>query len=128
MEAKVQYNDFKGTVAADIDDHLGKTGDNLESIGKYLKVNEDRFKVVGLSIHGTENQYISLVCVDKEKSTADKEHIVNMSYDIEESGITLDHLFKRLHIVLYDRHDGHYPHLDYTEEVNYSEYHDTNED
>jgi hypothetical protein len=129
MKAKVQYGDFVGTVAADIDDHLGRShGDNLQGIAKYFKLDENRFKIVGLSIYGTENQYISMICVDLEKSTDDNEHIVSMSYDVEGFKPVLDHLFKRLHIMLHDRHDKKYINLDYVEEVNYSDYHETEEE
>jgi hypothetical protein len=36
MKADVQYNDFKGTVSADISDALGSMGsDDLECIGRH---------------------------------------------------------------------------------------------
>ena len=126
MKADVQYNDFVGTAAADISDFLGsKYGDDLESFGKYFKVDETRFKVIGISIYGTDSFYISFLCVDKIKSTFDKEHIVKMSVDIKNEKDILDFLFKRLHIVLHSRFDKKYPALDYDEEVSYSDYHKT---
>ncbi|WP_420386706.1 hypothetical protein [Roseivirga sp.] len=130
MKASVQYNDFKGTVAADISDFLGgpSNGDDLRSIGKYFNLNEDRFTIVGLSVYGTTNFYVSLICVDKERSSEEKEHIVSMSYDIENEREILGILFKRLHIVLHDRYDSKYPSLEYDEEVRFSDFHETEED
>jgi len=126
MEADAQYNDFVGTAAADISDFLGsKYGDDLDSFGKYFKIDETRFKVIGISIYGTDSFYISFLCVDKIKSTVDKEHIVSMSIDIENKKDILDFLFKRLHIVLHSRFDDKYPALDYDEEVSYSDFHET---
>jgi|SRR5690606_1901222 len=128
MKADVQYNDFVGTAAADISDFLGsRYGDNLESFGKYFKIDETRFNVIGISIYGTDSFYISLLCVDKLRSTTEKEHIVNMSIEIENEKDILDFLFKRLHIVLHSRFDKKYTEMDYDEEVNFSDFHETDE-
>lgn len=125
MKAKVQYGDFKGTVSADIEDHIGRSnGDKLSAFAKYFKLDENRFKIVGLSIYGTDSKYVSLICVDKDKSSEDKEHIVSMSYDLEDEKLVLDHLFKRLHIVIHDGYDKKYSELECDEEINYSDYHD----
>ena len=121
MKAKVQYDDFTGTVAADISDFLGRQG--LRSIGEYFKVDETRFTVVGISIWGTNNFDISLKCVDKQKSTEDKEHIVDMSVSNESKKDILSTLFKRLHIVLHSQSDNKYPNLECSEGVNYNDYH-----
>jgi hypothetical protein len=124
MKADVQYNDFIGTAAADISDFLGsKYGDNLESFGKYFKLDLNRFKVVGLSIYGTENHYISLLCVDSEKSTNEKEHLIKMSIDITDDKDFLGFLFRSLHLVLHSRFDDKYPNLDYDEEAHFEDYH-----
>jgi hypothetical protein len=126
MKADVQYNDFVGTAAADISDFLGsKFGDDLESFGKYFKIDETRFKVIGISIYGTDEFGISFLCVDKQRSTEENEHIVKMSMDIEDDKEILGFLFKRLHIVLHSKFDNKFPSLDYYEEVNYIDYHDT---
>lgn len=129
MKADVQYNDFVGTAAADISDFLGsKYGDDLGSFGKYFKIDETRFRVVGISIYGTDGFYISFLCVDKQKSTEVKEHVVSMSMDIESEKEILDFLFKRLHIVLHSKFDDKYPNMDYDEEVRYSDYHDIDDE
>lgn len=126
MKADTQYNDFKGTVAADISDFLGGPGsDDLKSIGNYFGLNQDRFELIGLSIYGTNDFFISLVCVDKERSTQDEEHIVKMSIEHDKGNEIIDILFKRLHIVLHDKFDDKYPNLDYKEEVNFNDFHVT---
>ncbi len=127
MKANVQYNDFTGTVSADISDALGGAGgDNIKGLAKYFNLNEERFEPIGISMYGTDGFHISLLCVDKEKSTDEKEHIVSMSYDIENENI--NHLFKRLDIVLHDKYDTKYPNLDYDEEVRYSDFHEIDEE
>lgn len=125
MKADLQYSDFVGTAAADISDFLGSIyGNNIESFGKYFKLDQNRFKVIGLSIYGTENHHISLLCVDKHKTTDKKEHITSISIDIKDDNEFLSFLFKRLHLVLYSRFDDKYPNLNYDEELNYDDYHE----
>lgn len=129
MKADAIYNDFVGLATADISDYLGsKYGDDLDSFGKYFKIDETRFKVVGISIYKTDNFYISFLCVDKLKSTVEKEHLVKMSIDIDNEREILDILFKRLHIILHSKFDDKYPNMKYDEEVNYSDYHETEEE
>lgn len=128
MKAQVQYNDFEGTTAADISDGLGGVhGDDLERIGKYFNLDENRFKIVGISIYGTNEFSISLICIDIERSTDKKEHIVSMLCEVDDEKEILDILFKRLHIVLYDRFDDKYVNMDYDSEVRFSDYHDIKE-
>lgn len=125
MKADVQYNDFIGTAAADISDGLGGvSGDNLESIAKYFGLDENRFKIVGLSIYGRKEFGISLICVDKERSTESKEHIVSMSCNVEDENNILRILFKRLHVVIHDRFDTKYIDKDYDEEARFSDFHE----
>lgn len=129
MKANVQYNDFKGTASADISDFLGGAGgDDMEGLAKYFNLNQKRFTPIGISIYGTDKFYVSLVCVDKEKSTNEKEHIVNMSCEVEDEKEILDILFKRLHIVLHNKFDDKYPDMEYDEEVNYSDFHENEEE
>lgn len=124
MKADVSYNDFTGTVAADISDSLSKyAGDTLKSIGRYFKLDEKRFEIKGLSIYGTKQFSISLICIDKEKSK-DKEHIVNMMYDLGDDKESLTEIFKRLHIVLHEKFDKKYHELSYNEEVRFSDFHE----
>lgn len=129
MKADVQYNDFIGTVAADISDNLGSAGgDNIKGLAKFFDLDEERFEPIGLSLYGVHGFLVSLICIDKEQSTKEKEHIVKMSCDIDNENKIIDHLFKRLHIVLHDKFDIKYPELNYDEEVQYSDFHETGEE
>lgn len=126
MKANVAYNDFYGTVAADISDSIGQTCNNsLDCFTEYFEINKDKFKIVGLSISGTDKLNISLICIDKEKSTGDKDHIVRMHFDSYEDNKILDILFKSLHIVLHDNSNNKYIDMDYDDEVRYSDFHET---
>ena len=129
MKARTQYNDFKGSAAADISDLFGEPGgDDLKSISRFFDLNQERFEPIGISLYGTNGFHLSLLCVDKEKSTEEKEHIVSMSCDVEDGKEIIDILFKRLHIVLHNRFDDKYPNSDYDEEVNFSDFHKTKEE
>lgn len=127
MKANVSYNDFKGTVAADIADNIGSPPyrEDLKGIGKYLGLNEERFKIIALSFYGIENFSLSLICVDKVLSDENKEHIVSMPYEEIENGNTIfASLFKRLHIVLHDKNDTIYHEMAVDEEVRFDSFHD----
>ena|GEM_PF-440300 len=126
MKASTNNNDLYGTVAVDIADHLGEDGnDNFKSVSKFFNIDENRFQIVGLSIYGVDGFFISLFCIDKEKSTKEKEHIVKMGYEDRD---TLEALFKRLHIVLHKSPDDKYNNIDYDEEVGYDDFHETKEE
>lgn len=130
MKASVQYNDFKGTAAADISDSISVNfgGDTLESFSNFFKIDKKRFKIVGISFYGTDRPSISLLCVDLVQSNKDKEHIVSMSLDWNHKKHPLEVLFKRFDVVLHEKFDDKYPLLDYNEEIRYEDYHETEED
>ena len=62
-----------------------------------------------------ENFYVRFICIDLQKSKNDKEHIVSIRIDNDKEILSL--LFKRLHIVLYDKFDDKYRNLDVDEEI-----------
>lgn len=131
MKAKVQYNDFVGSVAADISDSIAaKKGNYISSIGEYFNVNQEKFKVVGVSLSGIHNFEITLVCIDKEKSTPTKEHLVKMNLDLDELGQKqmLDLLFKRLNFVLFDAGQEAYSNASCDEVIDFHDFHQTEYD
>lgn len=124
MKASTQYNDLIGTVSADTSDAFGGPGlDGIKGLVKFFNLNEDRFKPIGISFYGTKGFTVSLICIDKEKSKKEKEHIVSMSCSVEDENEIIDILFKRLHIVLHNNGDDKYPKMKYDEEVTYNDYH-----
>jgi hypothetical protein len=123
MKAKVQYNDFIGTAAADVADYGGTNKDNFEDIASFVKLDLERFKLVGISIYGVRDFSFSLICVDKEKSKPNKEHIVSMSINENIEKDFLRNIFKRFNVILYEKFDDQYPSLDISEEVNYQDFH-----
>ena len=126
MKAKVQYNDFKGTVAADISDMIAvNKGNYISSIGEYFGVDQERFKVVGVSLQGIQDFELTMLCVDKEKSTPFKDHLVKMQFDLDAEGQKqmLGLLFKRLNVVLFDSGEENLDSDNYDEIVNYADHH-----
>ncbi|AJA67703.1 hypothetical protein HX057_11385 [Myroides odoratimimus] len=126
MKAEVQFNDFTGSIAADISDIIAaKKGNYISSIGEYFDVDQERFKVVGISLTGISDFKATLICVDKQKSTESKEHIVKMTLELDEEGQKemLNLLFKRLNLVLFDAGEKHYSTLECDEEIAFNEYH-----
>lgn len=124
MEAKTHYCDLTGTASADISDFTGKIHKNsLESIGEHFRLDQNKFKLVGLSIGGTQEFHVSLICVDNEKSTNGNEHIVKLSLDKHINENILDILFKRFEIILYGKFYDKYETLDYNEDISFSDAH-----
>lgn len=126
MKAEVQFNDFVGSIAADISDVIAaKKGNYISSIGEYFDVDQKRFKVVGVSLSGIADFKVTLICVDNEKSTESKEHIVNMTIELDADGQRemLNVLFKRLNFVLFDAGEKHYSALECDEIVTFNEFH-----
>ena len=122
MKTEVQYNDFKGSVAADVSDSIGGTSANaLIKIAEYFELDSKRFILIGLSIRSVNS--LELRCIDKEKSTNNKEYIVDLDVDLKNQNV-FELLFKRIHISLHSRYDDKYldPNLDSDAEGNLGEY------
>lgn len=126
MIADVSYNDLVGTVSADITDHKTINNDLVE-IGQLYGLDKTRFKLVGLSLYGVNNMSLSFICVDKQKSTEKKEHIVSLLIHEpgEDKNKLLYKLFKRLHIVLYEKYDKKYSKLPIDEELRFEDFHNS---
>jgi hypothetical protein len=114
MKASTSYDDLIGTSAADISD-VTTRGNSLEQLAEYFKIDQNRLKVVGISIYGTQGFFLSFICVDKEKSTSEKEHIVKVMINADYENV-LPILFKRFQTILYKRGDSHYSELGIDEE------------
>jgi len=78
MKAEVQYNDFIGTAAADVSDHT--------DLNKFLAkrgVDIGQYEAIGAKFFSwyTEGFSASIICIDKEKSTDTKKHVVRIDFE-----------------------------------------------
>ena len=68
MKACVQYNDYLGTAAADISDHI-----NLRDYLTQKGVDTDRYEPIGAEFyHGERFFNASIICIDSQSETPDK--------------------------------------------------------
>lgn len=104
MKAKVQYDDFTGTSAADISDHT-----NLNKFLGSRGVNTDRYVAIGASFYAWYDDFFSpsIICIDKEQSNEEKKHIVKIGF---ESGFNKQEffgLFKRFEVIICEKYGGY---------------------
>ncbi|MBD5235911.1 MAG: hypothetical protein HDS61_05760 [Barnesiella sp.] len=106
-KASVQYNDLKGTSAADISDYS-----SLEDFTKKFGIDTTKFLPRGISLYCSYDDFVSvsLIC-----ENADKENKL-ISIGLPKMPIS-DFLnqFKRLHVLLFD---SFYKPADEIEEIN----------
>jgi hypothetical protein len=117
MKASVQYNDMVGTAAADIADVLNN---NLIDLAKSQGINLERYEPVGLSLYGVNGLLPSFLCIDKQLSTPDEEHLVKLHVE-PWNAVELIALFKRIEIVLFHRTRLEYEERDFNREVTQGE-------
>jgi len=104
MKASVQYNDFIGTSSADINDHT-----NLNKFLASRGVDTDRYDAIGASFYAGYSDFFSasIICIDKEQSTAEKKHIVKIGFEAEFDKDEFFDLFKRFYVVISKKYDGY---------------------
>ncbi len=115
MKANVQYNDFIGTAAADKSDHL-----NLHEFLSSRGLDIDRYETIGLSFFSAYTDFftVSIICIDKEKSSSIKSHIVKIVFEEFDKNDFFD-LFKRFNVVL-TKTSGDYSNDEIDEEVSFN--------
>jgi hypothetical protein len=98
MKASAQYNDFKGTSAADISDH-----EKLEGVLDRLGVDTSRYKAVGARFFSGTNGFFSgsILAEDQQKSSDGESHVVEISVELDRAAFF--DMFKRLDVVLVSR-------------------------
>lgn len=113
MKAKVQYNDFVGSAAADISDNI-----DLERYLSSKGVDIKKYEAIGASFYSGYSSFFSLsiICIDKDKSTDEKQHLVSITFDEEISRDEFFELFKRFNVVISKKY-GNYNHLEIDEEI-----------
>lgn len=92
MKAKVQYNDFVGSVAADISDHT-----NLNNFLAGKGIDTNRFHAVGVSFSSSYNgePLISMIC----KDTNQEGKLIKLYFD-DFTKVEFFNLFKRLKFIV----------------------------
>jgi hypothetical protein len=100
MKASVQYNDFKGTSAADISDHISHLG----GLSQYLNengVDTERYSPVGIDVYSgnTDHFRFSIICQDRQNDN----NIVEVAFEEKQSPSEFFNLFKRFNVILISR-------------------------
>lgn len=109
MKASVQYNDKIGHASADI------RGINYEQIALRCRLGE-RYSIIGISIYGTEEINVTLLCRDNEESTDEKEVLVEVYPNVE---LSVSDVLESLNVTINITNDPRYddPNLDTDGEV-----------
>lgn len=105
MKATVQYDDFIGTSAADISDHTNLS----EFLNAEIGEEATRFDPIGASFYSGYSDYFSLsiICIDKSKSTENSPHIVKISFAKDFTYSEFFNLFKRFNVIITKKHGGY---------------------
>lgn len=104
MKADVQYNDFIGSAAADISDHT-----ELEAFLRRRGVDTKRYEAIGAQFYHSYAHFFngSVICIDHQKSTEEKKHIVSMDFQREFSHEEFFDLFKRFNVMVTKQYYGY---------------------
>jgi len=104
MKADVQYNDFVGTAAADISDHT-----TLKALIIKRGLDAKRFEPIGATFYHGYAKFFNgaILCIDNEKSTPEKKHIVNISFEAEFTQEQFFDLFKRFSVHIHKKFNGY---------------------
>lgn len=94
MKASVQYNDYRGTVAADTSDYT--------FLSDYLKergVDVERYEPIGVRFYSGYSEFVSVnfICIDHQ---SDERKAVTLKFEKQLSATEFLDLFKRLEIIL----------------------------
>ena len=123
MEARTQYTDLRGFAAADVSGRISQQANCLADVAEYLKLDTNKLELVGLSFYGVVNRSISLICVDKERSTEEKEYLVTVMIDREgDERVDIRDVIERLHVLVFDKRDERYLDQEIDREMRLSDY------
>src|SRR5690606_7306530 len=121
MKPESSYNDLMGEISVDISFKVAGANKSLKNVGKYFKLDEERFKLISIRVSGIKKFCVSLICVDKTKSNLDKDYIVELIYSKKE--FVLEDLFEDIDILLLDSTTHTNVHLKINEEAQFSDFH-----
>jgi hypothetical protein len=110
MKPSVQYNDRIGHASADIE------GINYDRIAQQCNLGE-RYTIIGISLYGTNEISVSLLCRDNEESTEENEVLVHIHPSID---LKVNNVLERLNVTINITNNAKYdsPDLDTIREVN----------
>ena len=113
MKPSVQYNDRIGHASADI------SGINYDQLAQNCNLGE-RYTIIGISLYGTDEISVSLLCRDNDESTDQKEVLVDISPNIE---LTVGDVLERLNVTINITNNAKYdnPNLETDREVTIEE-------
>jgi hypothetical protein len=115
MKAKTHYSDLEGAASADISDFIA-SNNHLQDLCETFNLDRKKYKILGVTISGTKDLLGSLICLDNEKSTSEREYIVKFElHNVEEP--IIDFLFKQFEVILFSREAKHYEVNDYNETI-----------
>lgn len=113
MKASTQYNDKIGHAAADI------SGIDYNEIAERCNLGE-KYTIIGISLYGTHNLSVSLLCRDNEESTPGNEVLVHVYPAVElEVSDVLERLNVTINVTNNQRYDD--PNLDTVREESIDE-------
>ncbi len=117
MEANTQYNDFKGTSAADISDHT-----DLKKFLESRGVDTNRYNPIGVKFYHAYNDFFSasIICLDRENSTPGNAYITSIGFEREFDHKDFFNLFKRFNVVLTRTNSG-YEEREIDEEITFDD-------
>lgn len=97
MKAETQYNDYVGTVAADISDHI-----DLNQFISKRGVSTERYEAIGARFYSSciGGSSASIICIDKVQSIDDKKHIIQLDFEQKLDKEKFFSLFKRFELII----------------------------
>lgn len=109
MKPSVQYNDRIGHASADI------STINYNQIAEQCNL-EERYTIIGISLSGTEEISVSLLCKDNDESTVENEVLVTVFPAVE---LSVSDVLERLNVTINITNNSKYdnPKLDTNREV-----------
>jgi hypothetical protein len=120
MKPSVQYNDKIGHASADV------AGIDYNKIAQQCNLGE-RYTIIGISLYGTHEIRVSLLCRDNEESTDQNEVLVDVYPSVE---LSVGDVLERLNVTINITNNALYddPNLDTAREVTIEESEEVEDD
>ena len=113
MDSSTPYNDLRGKVSADIS-ALSTTTSNLKELATSFGIDTKRYEPIGLRLYGVSEFLTYIIAIDNDKSTEDKEHLVEIEIDSDDPNLVL----KNMDIVTIARFKQEYLEKEIDETIN----------